>query len=617
PEALGQIRVCIVSYAMARLLFQNLSRHWSLAIVDESHCLRTINGRCGQGTSAILELLKPVARVLLLSGTPSRSSYLDIFTQADLLRPGLLGQDWAAFARDYDEPVLSPSGHVVPGRCRKSWQLALLLRDAVMVRRRKSEVLSELPPKVRRLVPLGLSGDLSRQLTELELSSRTDYERCGLLKLAAAHTWLREKLEFCVTEKRKAVVFAHHLRVLDRICRMASGLELVRIDGSTPPITRQGLIAKFMAQDGPSLAVIGVTACAVGVDLSAASLAIFAELPPDASWLCQAEDRLHRQGQQQAVDVLLLLAAPSPRRKGPWSGAEVARAVRAEEQRWAALRRRLREVSTLHDQPAPQAGLAETGPPTAPPSQPAQSDPSDASTAFAFEVSPYTQRVHVFLEGRALGSGRGGWARKAAELGLSPAQGQALEAQAAEFQRKWQELSPYQQRLSRGTAHQASFEAPASPALRGSKRRFAAYAADEAKALPRCEVRVRYTFGRLSGRALTFLPPVETGRLLCMECLRRLEGLRPEELPEFRSPTGERVTHRCDGENAGECQESDLFCGGECRARFFGQRQGASLRRQLFELERGVCQKCGLDCHELWQRLIPLEPAQRLKRLEE
>ncbi|CAJ1435139.1 unnamed protein product, partial [Effrenium voratum] len=27
--------------------------------------------------------------------------------------------------------------------------------------------------------------------------------------------------------------------------------------------------------------------------------------------------------------------------------------------------------------------------------------------------------------------------------------------------------------------------------------------------------------------------------------------------------------------------------------------------------------KCGLDCHELWQRLIPLEPAQRLKRLEE
>jgi hypothetical protein len=40
---------------------------------------------------------------------------------------------------------------------------------------------------------------------------------------------------------------------------------------------------------------------AVGVDLSAASLAIFVELPPDASWLCQAEDRLHRHGQQKAL----------------------------------------------------------------------------------------------------------------------------------------------------------------------------------------------------------------------------------------------------------------------------------------------------------------------------
>lgn len=39
---------------------------------------------------------------------------------------------------------------------------------------------------------------------------------------------------------------------------------------------------------------------AVGVDLSAASLAIFVELPPDASWLLQAEDRLHRHGQRQA-----------------------------------------------------------------------------------------------------------------------------------------------------------------------------------------------------------------------------------------------------------------------------------------------------------------------------
>ena len=261
-ESLGDTRVVIVSFAMARLLFQNLNqRQWKLAIVDESHCLRMINGKAGQATQAVLELLKPVPRVLLLSGTPSRSNYLDIFTQANLLRPGLLGDSFQAFARDYDEPSLSFSGHLVPGRCRRSWQLALLLKDALMVRRKKSEVLEDLPPKHRRLIRLALSAKLSRSLSETEASALTDFERCGLLKLVAAEKWLLEKLEACVAEGRKTVVFGHHIRVLDRVSQMAANMEMIRIDGSTPPITRQSLIAKFMSKKGPSLAVIGVTAC--------------------------------------------------------------------------------------------------------------------------------------------------------------------------------------------------------------------------------------------------------------------------------------------------------------------------------------------------------------------
>lgn len=46
----------------------------------------------------------------------------------------------------------------------------------------------------------------------------------------------------------------------------------------------------------------------LGIDLSAASTVIFAELPPDAAWLAQAEDRCHRKGQRAAVNVTILLA---------------------------------------------------------------------------------------------------------------------------------------------------------------------------------------------------------------------------------------------------------------------------------------------------------------------
>ena len=61
------------------------------------------------------------------------------------------------------------------------------------------------------------------------------------------------------------------------------------------------------------MALISVTAAGLGVDLSCAAHALFTELPPDASWLNQAEDRLHRRGQRAAVNVTLLLAhAPPP-----------------------------------------------------------------------------------------------------------------------------------------------------------------------------------------------------------------------------------------------------------------------------------------------------------------
>ena len=60
---------------------------------------------------------------------------------------------------------------------------------------------------------------------------------------------------------QKAVVFAHHIRVLDRLCRVMDQMDSIRIDGTTPSITRQSLIRKFMSKTGPSLAIIGVTAC--------------------------------------------------------------------------------------------------------------------------------------------------------------------------------------------------------------------------------------------------------------------------------------------------------------------------------------------------------------------
>jgi hypothetical protein len=52
----------------------------------------------------------------------------------------------------------------------------------------------------------------------------------------------------------------------------------------------------------------------------------------------------------------------------------------------------------------------------------------------------------------------------------------------------------------------------------------------------------------------------------------------------------------------------ELFCGGACRAVYFGRRHSASLRRQLASLDGAVCASCGLDAGALCALLTEAPP---------
>ena len=97
-------------------------------------------------------------------------------------------------------------------------------------------------------------------------------------------------------------------------------------------------------------------------------------------------------------------------------------------------------------------------------------------------------------------------------------------------------------------------------------------------------------FGRRFFQVFVVLRDPREQRSMLRALLRHLEGLQPKELlEEFRSPTGERVTHRADAGNTGECQESDLFCGGGV---------GVSSRSE------GFCMTPWDDIFGKWSRLV-------------
>ena len=164
--------IVIVSYHMLRILLERLEQvAWEMVIFDESHSIRTAPwpGEAEQ-TAAALRLAKGVARILLLSGTPSLTRPFGIFNQVDMLRPGLLGRSKLHFAMAYCPETNAGWGgdargaarerraSAREGACSRPWELNLLLRETVMIRRLKAHVMCQLPAKRRQLVPIPLAG---------------------------------------------------------------------------------------------------------------------------------------------------------------------------------------------------------------------------------------------------------------------------------------------------------------------------------------------------------------------------------------------------------------------------------------------------------------------------
>jgi SWI/SNF-related matrix-associated actin-dependent regulator of chromatin subfamily A-like protein 1 len=326
----GSIQIVVATYSLlqtrsaaARVLAQF---DFQCVIADESHSLKE---RTSQRCQIGMPLLEKAKRLVLLSGTPALARPVELWAQMSCIAPDLFGS-YNYYTKQYCNARRGRFGYDVSGLSNAD-ELHQKLRQ-VMVRRLKSDVLKELPPKQRSIIPIKISAesanacrDLMTDLKETRVSVddlvgqdaasahfearhllMMAYQQSGIGKAKSVGEFLLDWLTGSGTQK--ILVFAHHKDVMDvleqAVAKKFKGGGHMRIDGSVPPKERALRVKKFQTSPNIRVAILSMTAAGVGLTLTAASSVLFAELHWTPGVLAQAEDRCHRIGQVNAVNVM-------------------------------------------------------------------------------------------------------------------------------------------------------------------------------------------------------------------------------------------------------------------------------------------------------------------------
>jgi SWI/SNF-related matrix-associated actin-dependent regulator 1 of chromatin subfamily A len=321
----------IISYDLfAKLSHDIRQKGFKVVIADESHYLK--NGQAKR-TIAIVPAVRQAKHAILLTGTPALARPIELFNLLNCLHPSLF-PNYLEYAKRYCAAHQGPFGLDTGGSSNLE-ELHMVLQKHAMIRRLKKHVLTQLPPKRRQRImlemPSGEAAKFSAQIEKLkELESQADdpdaadedrmaassrkrnlimklYVDTGQAKIAAVREYVSDLLE-CGA---KFLIFAHHMPVLDGLeeCVKQRKVKYIRIDGRTPSSERQRRVALFQSQSDVRVAVLSITAAGTGLTLTAAQTVVFAELHWTPGVLLQAEDRVHRIGQNgSSVNIHYLIA---------------------------------------------------------------------------------------------------------------------------------------------------------------------------------------------------------------------------------------------------------------------------------------------------------------------
>lgn len=327
-KSLGPMDVLVSSYG---LLYQEIERlsavSWNVIILDEAQAIKNAGTKRSQAAMTLSGQFR-----VITTGTPVENHLGELKNLFDFINPGLLGSD-----KHFNETFASPMEKNKDKEASKS--LRNLIRP-FMLRRIKTQVLDELPPKTEITLHVELSAEETafyealrqkavESLTSLDSENKGEKHLMILaeitrLRRACCHPDLvvkdsgvgssklaqfGELVDELLENRHKVLVFSQftsHLAILkDHLDKRSISYRY--LDGSTPTKQRRQEVDAFQRGEG-DLFLISLKAGGMGLNLTAASYVIHMDPWWNPAVEDQASDRAHRIGQLHPVTVYRLVA---------------------------------------------------------------------------------------------------------------------------------------------------------------------------------------------------------------------------------------------------------------------------------------------------------------------
>jgi len=305
-----------------------------LVIVDEAQRVKNWNTVAAR---ALKRIDSPYA--IVLTGTPLENKLEELISIVQFVDQHRLGPTWKLL---HEHQIRDEAGRVTGYRGLEKIGQTLA---PIMIRRRKAEVLRQLPSRTDQnvLVPMTeaqmlyhqenadivarivqrwrktkfLSDKDQRRLTCALQNMRMSCNSTYLLDQQTDHGVKADELaalleQLLVTPEAKAVVFSQWTRTHDILIRRleARGIGYVSFHGGVPSEKRPELISRF--RDDPACRVfLSTDAGSTGLNLQHASTLVNMDLPWNPAVLEQRIARVHRLGQARRVQVVNFVAKGS------------------------------------------------------------------------------------------------------------------------------------------------------------------------------------------------------------------------------------------------------------------------------------------------------------------